>query len=121
MPMGQSPPIGTTSTPTWTTWTTIMRIWTEPLEILERILTITPQIPLMGARKGLDESIGHMKLEPPAKLQRKGFPPEVFLDRIDLSKTVDRHGMERYHVLSRSSRFFAAILLERQPVLAKNG
>ena len=57
-------------------------------------------------------------------------PPllEMFLDRTDLSKTVDRHGTERCHVLSRSSRFFAAVLLERQavlvergPVLAKNG
>ena len=59
----------------------------------------------------------------------------MFLDRTDLSKTVDRHGTERCHVLSRSSRFSAAVLLERQavlverqavlveqgPVLAKNG
>ena len=30
-------------------------------------------------------------------------PLEMFLDRTDLSKTVDRHGTERCHVLSRSS------------------
>ena len=42
---------------------------------------------------------------------------EMFLDRTDLSKTVDRHGMECCHVLSRSSRFLVAVLFERQPVL----
>ena len=46
---------------------------------------------------------------------------EMFLDRTDLSKTVDRHGTERCHVLSRSSRFLAAVLFERQPVLVERG
>ena len=45
---------------------------------------------------------------------------KMFLDRTDLSKSVNRHGKERCHVLSRSSRFFSFALLERQPVLAKN-
>ena len=45
----------------------------------------------------------------------------MFLDRTDLSKTVDKHGMERCHVLSCSSRFFAPILLERQAVLVEGG
>ena len=46
---------------------------------------------------------------------------EMFLTRTDLSKTVDRHGTERCHVLSRSSRFLAAVLFERQPVLVERG
>ena len=45
---------------------------------------------------------------------------EMFLDRTDLSKTVDRHGTERCHVLSRSSRFLAAVLvLNEAPFLQK--
>ena len=47
------------------------------------------------------------------------FKVEMFLDRTDLSKTVDKHWMERCHVLSRSSRFLAAVLFERGPVLTK--
>ena len=43
----------------------------------------------------------------------------MFLDRIDLSKTVERRGTERCHVLSRSSRFLAAVLVERGPILTK--
>ena len=44
---------------------------------------------------------------------------EMFLDRTDLSKTVDRYGTEHCHALSRSSRFFAAVLVERGKVRAK--
>ena len=44
---------------------------------------------------------------------------EMFLDRTDLSKTVDRHGTERCHVLSRSSRFLVAVLLNGSPFLRK--
>ena len=57
--------------------------------------------------------VAQMKLEPPLL--------EMFLDRTDLSKTVDRHGTERCHVLSRSSRFLVAVLFERQPVLVERG
>ena len=46
---------------------------------------------------------------------------EMFLDRTDLSKTVDRHGKEHCHVLPRSSRFLVAVLFERQPVLVERG
>ena len=46
---------------------------------------------------------------------------EMFLDRTDLSKTVDRHETERCHVLSRSSRFLVAVLFEWQPVLVEQG
>ena len=46
---------------------------------------------------------------------------EMFLDRTDLSKTVDRHGTECCHVLSRSSRFLAAVLVERRAILPKKG
>ena len=49
-----------------------------------------------------------------------GVGAEMFLDRTDLSKTVDRQGMELCHVPSRASRFFRDVLVERQPVLAKN-
>ena len=45
------------------------------------------------------------------------FQLQMFLDRTDMSKTVDRHGAERCHVLSRSSRFLAAVLFERSPFL----
>ena len=45
----------------------------------------------------------------------------MFLDKIDLSKTVDRHGTERCHVLSRSFKFLAAVLFEQQPVLVERG
>ena len=37
---------------------------------------------------------------------------EMFLDITDLSKTVDRHGIERCHVLSRSSRFWQPFVLD---------
>ena len=40
-----------------------------------------------------------------------GCGVEMFLDRTDLSKTVDRHGTERCHVLPRSSRFLAGVLV----------
>ena len=46
---------------------------------------------------------------------------EMFLDRTDLSKTVDKHGMERRHALSHFSRFSASVLVEQGPVLTKNG
>ena len=44
---------------------------------------------------------------------------EILLHRTDLSRTVDRHGTERCHVLSHSSRFLAAVRVERQPILPK--
>ena len=55
------------------------------------------------------------------KLEVIGMDPyiEMFLDRTGLSKTVDRHGTERCHVLSRSSRFLAAVLFEQHPVLVE--
>ena len=46
---------------------------------------------------------------------------EMFLDGTDLSKTVDRHGTEHCHVLSRSSMILAAVLFERQPILVERG
>ena len=46
----------------------------------------------------------------------------MFLDRTDLSKTVDRHGKERCHVLSRSSRFFLQpFFLNGSPFLLNEG
>ena len=45
----------------------------------------------------------------------------MFLDKTDLSKTVNRHGTECCHVLSRSFRFLAAVLFEHQPVLVERG
>ena len=41
------------------------------------------------------------------------------LDGEDLLKTVDKHGTECCHVLSRSSRFLAVVLVERGPILPK--
>ena len=50
-----------------------------------------------------------------------GFASEMFLDSTDLSKTVERHETNRCHVLPHSSRFFAAVLLEWQPLLVERG
>ena len=59
----------------------------------------------------------NIRSDPP----RRTLWVEMFLDRIDLSKTIDKHGTERCHVLSRSSRFLAAVLFDRQPVLVERG
>ena len=45
----------------------------------------------------------------------------MFLDIKNLSKNVDRHGTEHYHVLSSSSRFLVAVLSEQQPVIVERG
>ena len=43
----------------------------------------------------------------------------MFLDKTDLSKIVDRHGTEWYHVLSHSPKFLAAAVVDQGPVLTK--
>ena len=96
--------------------------------------TGTPSFCLKGIPQEDESSVkdsvtsGLLSKRPTATEEASGSGVEMFLDRTDLSKTVDRHGTERCHVLSRSSKFFAAVLLERQavlvergPVLAKNG
>ena len=74
MTMGQSQPIGTTSKPTWTSWIIAARMRTEPPKILECSWIVTLPIPLFCSRNGLDERIGHVKLEPPAKFIGKALP-----------------------------------------------
>lgn len=47
------------------------------------------------------------------------MPPEILLDRIDLSKAVDRHGMERCHILSPSVNFLVAVVCRRRSIHRK--
>ena len=51
------------------------------------------------------------------------FGLEMFLDNTDLSKTIDKHGTKRYHVLSygQKKKFLETILVEQQPVLVERG
>ena len=49
----------------------------------------------------------------------KRIRPEMFLDKTDLSETVDIHGTECCHALWHFPRFFAVVLVEKVPFLQK--
>ena len=54
-------------------------------------------------------------------MKKKPIFVEMFLDRTDMSKIVDKHGTERYQALSHSPKLVTAFIVEKAPVLTKKG